>query len=301
MVACSNFGCSGISSGTPAQLIGTVPPISSAAHTGSLDTGDDEAVEGRIRARLTSSGRVEFGFQPEGEELILPAQRFSPAGAQVDRWLVSSDVVSDGDVLGRITARLLADGRIEFGFNPVEGERILPPARFFPTTAGVNRWLRSSIINVPLPREAATIPASPQSERDALIALYNATDGGHWRERTNWVSDAPLRTWYGVTTDSSGHVTELDLGDNQLRGAIPADLGEVEKLEALYLNDNELSGTIPPELGGLSNLVRLLLAGNELSGAIPPELGNLPALELLLLGENQLSGEIPPELGNSPT
>ena len=301
VVACNSFGCSGIDSGVPAQLIGTVPPISSGARVGSLDTGEEASFEGRILARRLSSGRVEFGFQPEGEALILPTRRFFPADAQVDRWLASSDVVSDEGVVGRITARLVAGGRIEFGFNPVEGERILPRARFFPTTAQENRWLRSTIIEVPLPLATATIPASPKSERDALVALYNATDGGRWRERANWVSDAPVGTWYGVTTDSNGHVTELDLSENQLKGPIPADLANLEQLEALYLNDNQLTGAIPAELGDLSRLVRLLLAGNELSGEIPEELGNLGSLELLLLGENKLSGKVPPGLGKLAT
>ena len=297
VVACNSFGCSTIDSGTPALLIGTVPAISAAAHAASLDTSDDDAVEGRILARRLTSGRVEFGFRPEGEALILPTRRFFPTDARADRWLVSSEVASDGEVVGRITARLRADGRIEFGFNPVEGERVLPPRRFFPTTARENRWLQSTVIEVPLVRETAAIPASPQSERDALVALYNATDGGHWRNRTNWVSDAPLGSWHGVTTDSNGRVTEVDLSDNGLRGNIPAEIASLEKLEALYLNDNQLSGEIPPELGTLFNLVRLLLASNELSGAIPAELGNLPSLELLLLGDNELSGKIPPELG----
>ena len=295
VVACNSFGCSGIDSGTPALLIGAVPAISSAAHAGSLETGEAASVEGRILARRLSTGQVEFGFRPEGEALILPTRRLFPTDARVGRWLISSEVASDGEMVGRITARLRADGRIEFGFNPVEGERVLPPARFFPTTARVNQWLQSTIIEVPLVRETAAVPASPQ--RDALVALYNATDGGHWRNRTNWASDAPLASWYGVTTDSNGHVTELDLSDNQLSGALPADLADLEQLEALYLNDNQLSGAIPAELGKLSNLVRLLLAGNELSGGIPAELGNLPNLELLLLGDNKLSGKIPPELG----
>ena len=297
VVACNSFGCSEIDSGFPARLIGTVPPVSSGAHVGSLDTGEEASVEGRILARRLGSGRVEFGFQPEGEALTLPARRFFPADARVDHWLVSSDVVSGEDLVGRITARLRASGRIEFGFNPVEGERVLPRARFFPTTAREDQWLRSTIIEVPLPPETTTLPASPQSERDALVALYNATNGAHWRERTNWVSDAPLGTWYGVTTDGNGHVTGLDLSENELKGAIPPDLAKLEQLEALYLNDNQLSGAIPAELGDLTNLVRLLLAGNELSGAIPDELGNLASLKLLLLGENKLSGKVPPAMG----
>ena len=37
------------------------------------------------------------------------------------------------------------------------------------------------------------------SDRDALIAFYNATDGPNWTDNTNWCSDEPLDTWYGVT------------------------------------------------------------------------------------------------------
>ena len=34
-------------------------------------------------------------------------------------------------------------------------------------------------------------------EREALIALYNATDGDNWENNTNWCSDKPLNEWYG--------------------------------------------------------------------------------------------------------
>ena len=110
-----------------------------------------DTVEGRIQARRLSSGNVEFGFRPEGEALILPEQRFFPADTRVNHWLASSNVVSDGSVLGRISARLLEDGRIEVAFTRVDGGRVLPDGRFIPSTAEVNRWLRSTVIEVPLP------------------------------------------------------------------------------------------------------------------------------------------------------
>ena len=102
-------------------------------------------------ARLLDNGRIEFGFQPQGLEPILPRSRFFPARARIDRWLVSSDVVHQGQVLGRISARLLESGRIEFAFRLPDGERILPGSRFFLTDAQVNRWLRSSHIDLELP------------------------------------------------------------------------------------------------------------------------------------------------------
>ena len=47
-------------------------------------------------------------------------------------------------VTGRIVARLGSDGRIEFAFQPTNGERILPTGRFFPAAQAATRWLPST-------------------------------------------------------------------------------------------------------------------------------------------------------------
>ena len=49
-------------------------------------------------------------------------------------------------VQGRIVARLLEDGRLEFGFQVQGGERVSPVRRFVPVDARVGRWLRSSAV-----------------------------------------------------------------------------------------------------------------------------------------------------------
>ena len=158
-------------------------------------------------------------------------------------------------------------------------------------------------------------------ELAALHAFYNATDGENWRQSDNWLTDAPLSQWHGVTTDSDGRVTilelehnhlsgkippeignlanleTLNLGGNDLSGELPAELGELEDLATLDLWGNALTGELPPELGNLANLKTLYLLANELTGGIPAELGNLTRLEVLHIGENQLTGAIPPELG----
>lgn len=136
------------------------------------------------------------------------------------------------------------------------------------------------------------------TDKDALIALYRATDGANWASNQNWLSNRPIETWYGVITDENEHVIELDLSDNELKGTIPSELGNLTYLEGLYLSENQLSGAIPSALGLLSSLTRLFLWGNELTGHIPPELGRLANLETLHLGDNELSGAIPVELTN---
>ena len=139
---------------------------------------------------------------------------------------------------------------------------------------------------------------SPETDREALVALYNATGGPNWRRNNNWLSDVPISEWEDVATDGNGRVTVLFLYRNQLSGEIPPELGNLANLTTLRFDENQLSGEIPPELGNLANLRVLFLDENQLSGEIPPELGNLASLERLILSDNQLSGEIPPELGN---
>ncbi len=136
------------------------------------------------------------------------------------------------------------------------------------------------------------------TDEDALIALYQATDGDNWVSNRNWLSNRPIGTWYGVVTDESDRVIELDLSGNELNGTIPSELGHLTYLEYLNLSENQLSGPIPSALGVLSNLIELSLWSNELTGPIPPELGRLASLEMLHLGDNELSGTIPTELGN---
>ena len=136
------------------------------------------------------------------------------------------------------------------------------------------------------------------AERDALIALYNSTDGDNWYDNSGWLEPAGTECdWYGVTCDG-GRVQVLVLDNNQLSGSIPPELANLPNLTKLSLYANQLSGSIPPELENLSSLEVLYLDGNQLSGSIPAELGNLSSLERLYLDSNQLSGSIPPELGN---
>jgi len=140
------------------------------------------------------------------------------------------------------------------------------------------------------------LPSCSETDSLALIALYNATDGANWTN--TWNLSQPMSTWFGVTVNGEGCVTELRLPNNRLSGNIPPELGDLTNLTFLNLFNNQLIGSIPSEFGNLSNLTALFLSNNQLNGTIPPELGNLTNLVSLGLGANQLSGNIPPELGN---
>lgn len=158
----------------------------------------------------------------------------------------------------------------------------------------------------------------PQNERDALIALYNNTNGDNWTNNSGWKTP-PLHTdgfampgtekdWYGVTCDGGNTmVVRILLNENGLIGEIPAQLGNLSNLVTLSLRHNQIGknqedepipSKIPPELGNLSKLQGLYLHRNFLNGSIPKELGNLSELKELYLYENELTGDIPEELGS---
>jgi Leucine-rich repeat (LRR) protein len=137
----------------------------------------------------------------------------------------------------------------------------------------------------------------PQTECEALVALYNSANGTGWITNMNWLVTNTPCSWYGVGC-GGGYVASINLDANQLTGSIPTELDNLTLLSSLSLSQNQLSGSIPVELGNLVYLQNLSLWQNQLTGNIPTELGNLTLLEYLPLCENQLTGNIPTELGN---
>ena len=166
-----------------------------------------------------------------------------------------------------------------------------------------------------------SIAGVSKSECEALVALFEGTDGSNWITHTDWLVTNNPCAWYGVTCDATGvhsiflygnrlagpipsevknltNTVELNFDNNQLSGTIPSEIGSLAALQVLLLNGNQLTGTIPATLGNLPMLNALGLSGNQLDGSIPVELADLNNLELLFLSSNRLSGTIPSELGS---
>jgi Leucine-rich repeat (LRR) protein len=143
----------------------------------------------------------------------------------------------------------------------------------------------------------------PQSECEALVALYESTDGNNWTRTSNytlgskWLGDLTPCDWYGLSCQD-GHLKQMWLFSNNLVGTIPEELGNLQYLQELEIQNNQLSSNIPPELGNMTALKTMNLSVNQLTGSIPAELGNLTNLTGLTLSNNQLSGIIPAQLGN---
>ncbi len=138
------------------------------------------------------------------------------------------------------------------------------------------------------------------TEKAALVALYDSTNGDYWDDNTSWNTGDPCEDmWFGVNcSEDNGSIIGLDLYANQLTGSIPSEIGGLINLEYLYLDQNQLTGSIPSEIGSLTNLIELYLAENQLTGSIPSEIGSLTNLEIFDLNENELTGSIPLEIGD---
>ena len=142
------------------------------------------AVGVRVIARVSDNpgreGQIEFGLYVDGvdapiadynsgaaEPMFLPPQRYFPAELTHNRWLRSTRVEVGDGVFARVIARVSdnpgREGQIEFGlyvdgvdapiadYNSGAAEPMfLPPQRYFPNPApNHNRWLRSTVVEVP--------------------------------------------------------------------------------------------------------------------------------------------------------
>lgn len=141
----------------------------------------------------------------------------------------------------------------------------------------------------------------PQEERDALISLYNATDGRNWKYRTLWStnpnSTSDVSNWYGIKVEKingQDHVTEIDLSRNNLSGTLP-DLTALSKLKYIWLYDNKLNAFQEGDWN-LSNLEYLNIENNELTN-LPLNFGKITSLRIVLLKGN-LIASLPESIGD---
>ncbi len=113
----------------------------------------------------------------------------------------------------------------------------------------------------------APIP-SRVSEREyqALVAIYEATQGDNWIDKQGWdlANNNVDNNWYGVTVENQ-RVVKLELAQNHLLGSLPAAIGDLIHLEQLDLSGNQIQGSLPQEIAQLENLQVINLNDNEIN------------------------------------
>jgi hypothetical protein len=120
------------------------------------------------------------------------------------------------------------------------------------------RWLAALL----LISAAQTAPGDQtdrirSEQREALVALYNATGGPTWVHQDGWLGPPGTEChWYGV------------LCGKEWKGPLAGNLS----VQVLELPNNGLTGRVPPEIGGLKGLRRLILRGNPIKPPLPDSL-----------------------------
>jgi hypothetical protein len=100
-----------------------------------------------------------------------------------------------------------------------------------------------------------------------------------------------------------GSMTSLDLSNNNLSGALPADINQqLPYITALDLSNNNFSGEIPRSVRNMTYLSSLNLEHNRFTGRIPEktEAREFSRLSFFSVAYNSLSGPIPTDLQKFP-
>ena len=116
--------------------------------------------------------------------------------------------------------------------------------------------------------------------RDALIELYESTNGDNWISNYNWCSDKPLRVWEGVKEQSWGYI--IDLSGYGLTGKIDQTFPD-DVMVALIVDNNQLTSV---DVSGSIGLKDLYCYDNQLSFL---DVSGCTSMEFLECGNNQLT------------
>jgi len=159
--------------------------------------------------------------------------------------------------------------------------------------------MRKAFLACALLIAASAGAAIPSSEREALVAIYQSTNGAQWTDKTKWLSNESACTWAGVQcNETESNVIRLYLYDNNLKGTLPSSIRNLTKLQELHVYNNDLRGALTAEIGELSDLEVLYADRSQFTGAIPASWGALKKLKLLGLSGNELTGPLPAALGD---
>lgn len=89
----------------------------------------------------------------------------------------------------------------------------------------------------------------PSSEQYKLLEdFYNSTNGNLWRNNKNWLTDTPLKEWYGLNDGdiNNTYVNKIKLNRNILTGTLPNSFVKLmDCAQDIDLGFNGMSGEIP--------------------------------------------------------
>ena len=158
----------------------------STAYGWSSKSGRTSAItfNGRIRARIRSTGRVEFCFQLSGSSCVFPSSRYvTPIDMVAGRWYysssVSATVAGARRTLGKISVMKPSGASyIDVCFTPSGGSRVCPSSNnFYWGSATVDSWRYTDWRTYTLSSGASGQAESPESAMNPPDAGESDTPG----------------------------------------------------------------------------------------------------------------------------
>ncbi len=93
-------------------------------------------------------------------------------------------------------------------------------------------WIWSSVHAATLDCSTATNINVPVGECQALLDLYDSTNGPSWTSAWWWDTDSNVCTWQGISCSNiagQDRVTSISLQSNNLNGSLPSSLSTLDQ------------------------------------------------------------------------
>ena len=242
----------------------TVEVTSSADIKAKVACDDESGLTGKIHiatgATLDEYSKV-IVFVSNGDKVIMRSITFEAAGLIVEDSATKQVAAEGGEValefLSNVEYEVVIPEEAQSWISVVPATRVMEKQTITLKLEPNEGYYRSATVTVQSPDGTLKLEyqveqngdLGARTEREALVALYKATGGDNWKNNTNWCTDAPISSWYGITTggelglsDYADNVCEIVLDNNNLTGAITSELYVFSQLKLLFVPWNNISG-----------------------------------------------------------
>ncbi len=239
--------------------------VTSSADIKAKVVADDESgLTGKIHI-ITGDEIDEYSkvivFVSNGDKVIMRSITFEEAGLMVEEDATLYAAAKGGEValnfLSNVECKVVIPEEAQSWISVVPATRAMEKQTITLKLEHNEGYYRSTTVTVQSPDGTLKLEyqveqigdLGARTEREALVALYKATGGDNWRHNTNWCTDAPISSWYGITTggelglsDYADNVCEIRLDNNNLTGTITSELYVFSQLKLLAVQWNNISG-----------------------------------------------------------
>ena len=250
---------------------------------------------GAIRVALTGSFKVtqitlegNNGEQLSGVGFLDTAEAKPSLSMSAGTWTLGSAPNQQVIAPGSKQVMTMGSG-VQLSASPTSFYFVVPPTNF---TKGITVTIEGEGLGHPIVKTTthdvkvnrgamksftavdtdAILQAEADEQLTALKAMFNSLGGANWTKK--WDISKPLTdaaAWPGVTADTHGMVTKIDLSNNGLSGMIPAEIGKLTVLENINLSGNNIEGGIPKEVANITALKSFNVKGNKMNGEVAKE------------------------------